>query len=70
MHPDHPDPEAENMWMRQPGMKRMKLHGQMAQLKKRGIVVDARFLSAVKFQGFASILRRRIKNENGNILFP
>ena len=70
MHPEHPDPEAEILWMGQPGIKGIKLHGQMAQLKKRGIVVDGRFLSAVKFQGFASILRRRIKNEIGNILFP
>jgi uncharacterized protein len=28
MHPEHPDPEAESMWMRQPGIKGIKLHGQ------------------------------------------
>jgi len=37
MHPEHPDPKAESMWMRQPGIKGIKLHGQMAQLKLRGI---------------------------------
>jgi len=39
MHPEHPDPEAEILWMRmrQPGIKGIKLHGQMAQLKLRGI---------------------------------
>jgi hypothetical protein len=30
MHPEHPDPEAESMWVRKPGIKRIKrikLHG-------------------------------------------
>ncbi|MBC2698150.1 MAG: hypothetical protein HF976_05815 [ANME-2 cluster archaeon] len=27
MHPEHPDPEAEILWMRQPGIKGTKLHG-------------------------------------------
>ena len=27
MHPEHPDPEAESMWMRQPGIKGIELHG-------------------------------------------
>jgi len=30
MHPEHPDPEAESMWVRQPGIKGIKgikLHG-------------------------------------------
>ena len=26
MHPEHPDPEAESMWMRQPGIKGIRLH--------------------------------------------
>jgi len=26
MHPEHPDPEAESMWMRQPGIKGIGLH--------------------------------------------
>ncbi len=25
MHPEHPDPEAESMWMRQPGIKGIRL---------------------------------------------
>ncbi|MCD4768370.1 MAG: hypothetical protein K8R34_17940, partial [Methanosarcinales archaeon] len=25
MHPEHPDPEAESMWMRQPGIKGIEL---------------------------------------------
>jgi hypothetical protein len=37
MHPEDPDPEAESMWMRQSGIKGMRLHSQMAQLKLRGI---------------------------------
>jgi hypothetical protein len=28
MHPEHPDPEAEILWMQQPGIKGIKLHGQ------------------------------------------
>jgi len=28
MHPEHPDPEAEIMWMQQPGIKGIELHGQ------------------------------------------
>ena len=28
MHPEHPDPEAEILWMRQPGIKGIRLHGQ------------------------------------------
>jgi len=27
MHPEHPDPEAEILWMRQPGIKGIELHG-------------------------------------------
>jgi len=27
MHPEHPDPEAESMGMRQPGIKGIRLHG-------------------------------------------
>jgi len=27
MHPEHPDPEAVILWMRQPGIKRIRLHG-------------------------------------------
>jgi hypothetical protein len=27
MHLEHQDPEAESMWMRQPGIKGIKLHG-------------------------------------------
>jgi len=27
MHPEHPDPEAESMWMWQLGIKGIKLHG-------------------------------------------
>ena len=27
MHPEHPDPEAESIWMRQPGIKGIELHG-------------------------------------------
>ncbi len=39
MHPEHPDPEAAILWMRQlERIKGIKLHGQMAQLKKRGIM--------------------------------
>jgi len=30
MHPEHPDLEAEILWMRQPGIKGIKLHGQRA----------------------------------------
>jgi len=27
MHPEHPDPEAEILWVGQPGIKGIKLHG-------------------------------------------
>jgi hypothetical protein len=27
MHPEHPDPEAESMWVRKPGIKGITLHG-------------------------------------------
>ena len=28
MHPEHPDPEAKILWMRQPGIKGIRLHSQ------------------------------------------
>jgi hypothetical protein len=28
IHPEAPDPKAESMWMLQPGIKGIKLHGQ------------------------------------------
>jgi hypothetical protein len=28
MHPEHPDQEAEILWMRQSGIKGIRLHGQ------------------------------------------
>jgi len=34
MHPEHPDPEAESMWMRQPGIKGIELHGQRPSFRK------------------------------------
>jgi len=34
MHPEHPDPEAEILWMRQPGIKGIKLHGHRPRFRK------------------------------------
>jgi len=36
MHPDHPDPEAESMWMRQPGINGVKVHGHESFFTKAG----------------------------------
>jgi len=29
MHPEHPDPEAESMWRRQPGIKGIRLRSEV-----------------------------------------
>jgi len=41
MHPEHPDPEAEILWMRQPEIKGIKLHGQRIRFGKTGHQEDA-----------------------------
>jgi len=44
MHPEHPDPEAKSMWMRQPGIKGIRLHGQLPCFGKTVHQDDARNL--------------------------
>ena len=49
MHPEHPDPEAESMWMRQPGIK---LRGQRAWtsvLSVQGILMMLDDLYLIRF---------------------
>jgi len=42
MHPEHPNPEVESMWMRQPRIKGIELHGhELAGLEIGGIQEDA-----------------------------
>jgi len=36
MRPEHPDPEVEILWMRQPGIKGIELHGQRLRFRKTG----------------------------------
>jgi len=39
MHPEHPDPKAEILWMRQPGIKGIRLHGRDPGMEFRGIIL-------------------------------
>jgi len=36
IHPENPDPEAESMWIRQPEIKGIRLHGQRPCIRKTG----------------------------------
>jgi hypothetical protein len=43
MHPEHPDPEAEILWMGQPGIKGIKLHSHGPSYRKAWHQADARW---------------------------
>jgi len=36
MHPEHPDPEAEILWMWQPGIKGIRLRSYVPRFRKTG----------------------------------
>jgi len=40
MHPEHRDPEVEILWMRQPGIKGIELHGQRSRISLRSNARD------------------------------
>jgi len=61
MHPEHPDPEAEILWVRQPGIKGIELHGQRPPNEFGGHQEDAQNF------GFPLVARFQFSNSGAGI---
>jgi len=58
MYPEHPYPEAEILWMRQPGIKGIRLHAQRARTALRfiyGIKMMLGFLIALGLSNICTL---------------